>query len=1482
MPISVFFTEDGKPLPKRRLAQLVKQLRTSKKDGTLERQGRVVATAGGAAVERQQHSSSSSSGLMSVGDNSGAQRFDASRSLTAAAIGAAKKITDVLNNWAQMFRYTQDAFRRFAWGGVPAITVESTEQRFRPYKAEIVVGVAGHSKVVCSTDDIKEGCTMDEFAGFVLAPRPAPGVPPRSISDVIFATRMHNIGLCSKEELAAVRSGFEGESLTAEDATAIGLDRVAWDEFFDDAVKASLKKDDSHKLKTDREKICEGVWITDDKVLSAFLAHVGKGSYTWATSSKILGDAGWTFKEKAGISHYAEIDSMPPRRKDGEKMRYLDKRELAVELVDMIKKCILEGQNEKRYRLQRVLSRFYAWGTVENPSHSTTNVGSTVGDILSLPQRIVNDMHTQVPQLAEVGGLEGILRRYIHMGVGRWTGPHLISLFLDTVSNSDNARHWISAHELGLMEQSTNAWPDVWSAHNQLVRRVRTSFDSDPSCKRPDLGQRTTNLGYKQCIANRFEWPLDEAKEREVRQLPRQQPLAYDHSTGTFTSAKGTELYLDGIKRVTQGAASITNDMLESSANLILERACWVANGSVTGFAGRVAAAGRLPKSGKDLQLSELMDVAEARWLRECLRQLEADDDSKEAGATPKYKIQDWSQFQSAAKTEVVRLAKRGALESLSSKAIWAILKEGRPALRMHSVTKYEMAKVRLLLSASLSHYLMQGLLASQVLNSYDKDERYSSAHDAAEEWRQLGWRTRMTEMSKDMLHILRCFDYSDWNSQHSQLALVLMHYAWSEGVTGDLKNGSSKFLDFAELVAWCGAAVCNGTIKWQDGAISCVISTLGSGTRWTTECNTFGSAGADSPIDHNFRCLLTYLNEHNVVKIPDLNRDHRVVSTKRGDDLVDLLRDVMGCPWVTSCILDRVTTATGYVGKASKVLVGKQWSEWLRILQDEQYAFLGSCTRTTCSLVTSSPQNPEFRDVALGPLALVELANLCFRRGSVPAYPALVERVCARYWSRIIYRSDHLVLGSGLAERVAVEARKWHFETDDGEIPPYVGAIPTEWCYASLAKRGGGNDSLTSLGWFTCRTHGVCCFLAEDAPNSGWSNIKCECEYCHVAPFLPDAPSRPERTAMRVGTVQSLPGHMSTEYLNAMLSRYPIVGALSSKAREELLLAIKRDSYSATPPPSEKHYLRNSDDARDLVWSWTLRLWVEVCDMLVAVHDGGTCAYDEHTAKAWAAKARKVFQKLETVPKLPQSLAVPQSRIDSTKALTSALFAVVPGARFLMTGFEDGCPVCRMRREMEQRSRVFSQALSVQRMAEARIVKTDLAEVFYTSSVLEQNYNGRTARSQSFGLASASKLRRQDAFLALVEACSKHIETSAAEQRSGAALAKVLSLMPNRLLNHSVTGIFSKVANRLTSEAARGWFTGAMSVSLPKGAALAEIHKSIVVNHSVHATERFIMSYPNDSLLGTKDIEALVVVFAMDAQSILDGFDRVCKTRGL
>eukprot|EP00971_Amphidinium_carterae_P179327 3557029-Amphidinium_carterae.1 len=128
--------------------------------------------------------------------------------------------------------------------------------------------------------------------------------------------------------------------------------------------------------------------------------------------------------------------------------------------------------------------------------------------------------------------------------------------------------------------------------------------------------------------------------------------------------------------------------------------------------------------------------------------------------------------------------------------------------------------------------------MAMGLSSVYDKFDHYSSHHSSRSEWSEAAWRARCTNAATASSAVddmsLRCFDCSDFNSQHSALTLFMLTAGWWRQVPQSKEEGLAM-AELFDMLSWVVMSGVNVNIRWEKGANSVALSTLGSGIRWTT-----------------------------------------------------------------------------------------------------------------------------------------------------------------------------------------------------------------------------------------------------------------------------------------------------------------------------------------------------------------------------------------------------------------------------------------------------------------------------------------------------------------------------------------------------------------------------------------------------------------------------------------------------------------------
>ena len=125
-----------------------------------------------------------------------------------------------------------------------------------------------------------------------------------------------------------------------------------------------------------------------------------------------------------------------------------------------------------------------------------------------------------------------------------------------------------------------------------------------------------------------------------------------------------------------------------------------------------------------------------------------------------------------------VRLNKKGALESLLKEAIYEVAELEKPSMRAQRVTKFEAGQNRLLLSGHLAYYVLQSVFVRSIERFMKTDIRYYAPETTYDEYLDAVWRYRTGVRRSEQRLSHRCFDFDDFNAQHSLLQMWIWHTA--------------------------------------------------------------------------------------------------------------------------------------------------------------------------------------------------------------------------------------------------------------------------------------------------------------------------------------------------------------------------------------------------------------------------------------------------------------------------------------------------------------------------------------------------------------------------------------------------------------------------------------------------------------------------------------------------------------------------------
>lgn len=102
---------------------------------------------------------------------------------------------------------------------------------------------------------------------------------------------------------------------------------------------------------------------------------------------------------------------------------------------------------------------------------------------------------------------------------------------------------------------------------------------------------------------------------------------------------------------------------------------------------------------------------------------------------------------------------------------------------------------------------------------------------------------------NRKLLVLERCWDYSNFNTQHSLLQQFFWHTCWANTLDPETKATYPVGKPAQDAFSYVSLAVVRSTIIWQDGSISVKFSGLDSGQKLTTEGNTWSGITYDGPL---------------------------------------------------------------------------------------------------------------------------------------------------------------------------------------------------------------------------------------------------------------------------------------------------------------------------------------------------------------------------------------------------------------------------------------------------------------------------------------------------------------------------------------------------------------------------------------------------------------------------------------------------------
>ena len=192
---------------------------------------------------------------------------------------------------------------------------------------------------------------------------------------------------------------------------------------------------------------------------------------------------------------------------------------------------------------------------------------------------------------------------------------------------------------------------------------------------------------------------------------------------------------------------------------------------------------------------------------------------------------------------------------------------------------------------------------------------------------------------------MLRLLDYRDFNSQHSNLNLVVSHLVLATACRRAQRH--SGYLpalgERARYSEWVAFSFNNTYIRWTHRRPS-TSESGSSGVRETSFVNSTNNPTFSAVVKHTYKAIY--------------GKDVVIYELVKGDDQFGATTG-----WLEAVRLSRLMNWCGFVGQEGKVLTGPGWSEYLRCMSDETGSLSGCLNRGIAVMEVGSWQKSVVRD---------------------------------------------------------------------------------------------------------------------------------------------------------------------------------------------------------------------------------------------------------------------------------------------------------------------------------------------------------------------------------------------------------------------------------------------------------------------------------------------------------------------------------------
>jgi hypothetical protein len=1036
------------------------------------------------------------------------------------------------------------------------------------------------------------------------------------------------------------------------------------------------------------------------------------------------------------------------------------------------------------------------------------------------------------------------------------------SILLSSVSSklSHNQLEW--AFDEAIVSLTPQEWTDFFKKYDEISKLTASTPNEEVPRVMPT--DEYAQVGYMRSLASKNAFDLDMEAEKEGRSRILEEPVSYDPVSDTFTTAQAWSDMSNRANKIFSHIQEAQASRLEAALEHWQRAQVWSAAGSASKFrAPKIP--GDPSQSGYSKPMPEGSDVRTnsmnglvhevgREWSR--LAAMRAKDpvsyENLIGGVRdPKVReyVREHTRHLRGLTEKEGQMNKRSALEILLWEAVVATV-QGTPHGIAVAAIKYEDGKTRLLLTLETLHYIIYSFVLSVFESAVSADDAIDHIASKGVQYGQYAAKVRRSRARK----WLRLWDYIDFNSQHSNLGLVIDNLFMSTLFDKIGRDTGASTTDYAQYSEWIAYSFNNTMIEWGEGNVELSESGLSSGTKGTTFVNV-----TKNP-QYNFVPAISMLRLYGRFPV-EAEQD-------KGDDVY---QEVLS--WVEATLLNRLSRACGWKGQDSKVIVGQGFAEYTRNLYDMMGNVSGCVNRSIAVMVVGSFQNAPYRD---GPEMLASHSALCdllVRRHANAKFVAVLQEIWADYWGRVSASLPSHTTASGRSASVPPPTRG-HKMPSAAELSQLSVGMPDDAptrMFVDLDKSWVASGRLLNGADVSRAPKGSAvwsCCTATGNPKID-KQLTCPCGglYCWVTPHLCAYPMRPQHFSPSTTLLRQLGGVMTHNYKMHVVRVSRHAEQLSHKQWERLSRATMTENMMNVLPGHERARLQALDDAADVIWAYGLKAMTDKNIALVHSHPYRKCEWRSQADYATRVmEALRLFAaRLKNVPHLPklvrqlglmdeESFGQLDTRLHGFYGMPGKKQALMIADRLFGEHdpfkFEQGCPVCM------KRTTAMASVYHCTRITNT--IWPHLAREVdeYIIKPLSPDYAGSLAVGSdewehSLGAGAATRLGRRDTLQLLLNA-DHHISCSPSppqgSERSSEWLVFRLAEVARGLISHRKLDQLLLVMNCMTHAAASDWLWGDVLVSRRDYFAVGNLSAIAISGAVFTLVQQYLPGFVNDN----------------------------------